>query len=82
MAGPEPVNTVARPGPGAMAIVSKTFIQAKSPRVKVFFIIFMGSAPGGTTGMAFAFLMACDMNFFSCWFSGKIVLKMSGVRQE
>jgi hypothetical protein len=38
MAGPEPVNTVARPGPGAMNIVSKTFIQATMPGVKVFFI--------------------------------------------
>jgi len=38
MAGPEPVNTVDRPGPGAMNIVSKTFIQADTPGVKVFFI--------------------------------------------
>lgn len=39
MAGPEPVNTVARPGPGAIEIVRKTFIQASMSRVKVFFVI-------------------------------------------
>jgi hypothetical protein len=37
MAGPEPVNTVERPGPGAIVIVRKTFIQAAMPGVKVFF---------------------------------------------
>jgi hypothetical protein len=41
MAGPEPVNTVIWPGPGAMDIVRKTFIQADMPRVKVFFLLAM-----------------------------------------
>ena len=45
-------------------------------------MVFMGSALGGTTGMVFAFHMACAMSFFSHWFSGKIVHKMSGVRPE
>jgi heat shock protein HtpX len=44
-------------------------------------MVFMGSAMGGTTGMVFAFLMACAMNFFSYWFSDKIVLKMYGARE-
>jgi len=44
-------------------------------------MVFMGSALGGTTGMVFAFLMACAMNFFSYWFSDKIVLKMYGARE-
>jgi Zn-dependent protease with chaperone function len=111
MAGPEPVNSVERPGPGAMPIVRKTFIQATMPGVKVFFIthgenhivrgitamnrlkttllfslltvlmVFMGNAIGGQTGMVFAFLVAAAMNFFSYWFSDKIVLKMCGARE-
>ena len=44
-------------------------------------MVFMGGAMGGTTGMVFAFLMACAMNFFSYWFSDKIVLKMYGARE-
>jgi hypothetical protein len=38
MAGPRPVNTVARPGLGTMTFESKTFIQAFTPGIKVFFI--------------------------------------------
>ena len=44
-------------------------------------MVLMGSAIGGQTGMAFAFLMALAMNFFSYWFSDKIVLKMYGARE-
>lgn len=44
-------------------------------------MVFMGSALGGKTGMVFAFVMACAMNFFSYWFSDKIVLKMYGARE-
>jgi len=44
-------------------------------------MVLMGSALGGKTGMVFAFLMACAMNFFSYWFSDKIVLKMYGARE-
>jgi len=44
-------------------------------------MVAMGSAIGGSTGMVFAFLMACVMNFFSYWFSDKIVLKMYGARE-
>ena len=39
-------------------------------------MVLMGSALGGKTGMVFAFFMACAMNFFSYWFSDKIVLRM------
>jgi heat shock protein HtpX len=44
-------------------------------------MVFMGSAIGGQTGMVFAFLMAAAMNFFSYWFSDKLVLKMYGARE-
>jgi heat shock protein HtpX len=44
-------------------------------------MVLMGSAIGGQTGMVFAFLMAAAMNFFSYWFSDKIVLKMYGARE-
>ncbi|MCM2357148.1 MAG: zinc metalloprotease HtpX [Geobacteraceae bacterium] len=44
-------------------------------------MVAMGSAIGGKTGMVFAFFMAGAMNFFSYWFSDKIVLKMYGARE-
>jgi heat shock protein HtpX len=44
-------------------------------------MVFMGSAMGGQSGMVFAFVMALGMNFFSYWFSDKIVLKMYGARE-
>jgi len=44
-------------------------------------MVSMGSAIGGKSGMAFAFFMALGMNFFSYWFSDKIVLKMYGARE-
>jgi heat shock protein HtpX len=44
-------------------------------------MVFMGSAIGGQTGMVCAFLMAAAMNFFSYWFSDKIVLKMYGAQE-
>jgi len=39
-------------------------------------LIAMGSAIGGQTGMIVAFIIAGGMNFFSYWYSDKIVLKM------
>lgn len=36
----------------------------------------LGSALGGKSGMMLAFMIAVGMNFFSYWFSDKIVLKM------
>ena len=44
-------------------------------------MVLMGSAIGGQSGMVIAFLMALAMNFFSYWFSDKIVLKMYGARE-
>jgi len=44
-------------------------------------MVLMGSAIGGKSGMVFAFLMAAAMNFFSYWFSDKIVLKMYGAQE-
>ena len=39
-------------------------------------LVAMGSAIGGRSGMIIAFLIAGGMNFFSYWYSDKIVLKM------
>ncbi len=39
-------------------------------------IIFIGGLFGGQQGMIFAFILALGMNFFSYWYSDKIVLKM------
>jgi len=43
--------------------------------------ILVGSAIGGKTGALYAFIFAALMNFFTYWFSDKIVLKMYGARQ-
>ena len=45
------------------------------------FLIFMGKLIGGRSGMYIAFLLALAMNFFSYWFSDKIVLKMYGAQE-
>ena len=39
-------------------------------------LVFFGAMIGGRQGAIFAFVMAGAMNFFSYWFSDKIVLKM------
>jgi len=44
-------------------------------------MVLMGSAIGGRSGMVFAFFLALAMNFFSYWFSDKIVLKMYGAQE-
>lgn len=44
-------------------------------------MVLMGSALGGKFGMITAFVIALGMNFFSYWFSDKIVLKMYGARE-
>lgn len=41
----------------------------------------MGSAIGGKGGMIVAFILAGGMNFFSYWYSDKLVLKMYGARE-
>ena len=45
------------------------------------FLIVIGSLLGGRTGMYLAFILAVGMNFFSYWFSDKIVLKMYGAQE-
>ena len=45
------------------------------------FLIFIGKLLGGRTGMYLAFILALGMNFFSYWFSDKIVLKMYGAQE-
>ena len=45
------------------------------------FLIIVGRLLGGRTGMYLAFILALGMNFFSYWFSDKIVLKMYGAQE-
>ena len=42
---------------------------------------YLGFYFGGQNGMIIAFLIAAGMNFFSYWFSDKIVLKMYKAHQ-
>jgi heat shock protein HtpX len=44
-------------------------------------LVAMGSAIGGQSGMVIAFGMAAAMNFFSYWYSDKIVLKMYNAQE-
>lgn len=44
-------------------------------------LVAMGSAIGGQAGMLVAFAVACGMNFFSYWYSDKIILKMYKARE-
>ena len=44
-------------------------------------ILFFGKLIGGTRGMQIALILAAAMNFFSYWFSDKIVLRMYGAQE-
>jgi len=44
-------------------------------------IVWIGNIFGGRQGMIFAFILAMGMNFFSYWFSDKIVLRMYRARE-
>jgi len=44
--------------------------------IMTMFIVWIGNLFGGKQGMMFAFILAMGMNFFSYWFSDKIVLSM------
>jgi heat shock protein HtpX len=44
--------------------------------VMTVFVILIGRLIGGPSGMIMAFVLAIGMNFFSYWFSDKIVLRM------
>jgi heat shock protein HtpX len=43
--------------------------------------ILVGTALGGRSGAIYAFIFAALMNFFSYWFSDKIVLRMYGAKE-
>ncbi|MBL0712547.1 MAG: M48 family metalloprotease, partial [Desulfosarcina sp.] len=45
------------------------------------FIIWIGGMLGGRQGILIAFLLAGGMNFFSYWYSDKVVLKMYRARE-
>ena len=44
-------------------------------------LVWVGSMFGGRQGAVYAFAIAMGMNFFSYWFSDKIVLKMYGAKE-
>ena len=44
-------------------------------------LVWAGGAMGGKQGMTIALIFAIGLNFFSYWFSDKIVLKMYGAKQ-
>ena len=44
-------------------------------------IVFIGRLLGGQQGMILAFVIAMGMNFFSYWYSDKIVLRMYRARE-
>jgi len=44
-------------------------------------IVLIGRLIGGQQGMIFAFILAIGMNFFSYWFSDKIVLRMYNAKE-
>ncbi len=44
-------------------------------------MVLLGNALGGTQGMVLALVLAFGMNFFSYWFSDKVVLRMSGAHE-
>ncbi|MFH0807938.1 MAG: protease HtpX, partial [Elusimicrobiota bacterium] len=56
----------------------KTFILMF---VLLFLFVWVGRIIGGQSGMLLAFFLACVMNFFSYWFSDKIVLMMYGAKE-
>lgn len=45
------------------------------------FLVLIGGALGGQSGMVIAFIMAAVMNMGSYWFSDKIALKMAGAHE-
>jgi heat shock protein HtpX len=60
-----------------MNTLKTTFLMA----LLTVMLVLIGGAIGGKNGMTMAFLLAGGMNFFSYWFSDKIVLSMYGARQ-
>jgi len=56
----------------------KTFILLAGLTV---FLVLLGQLIGGKSGMQIALIIAVLMNFFSYWFSDKLVLRMSGAQE-
>ena len=56
----------------------KTFILLAGLTV---LMVLIGNALGGRGGMQIALIFAVAMNFFSYWYSDKIVLRMSGAQE-
>lgn len=59
-----------------MNTLKTTFLMA----LLTILLMLIGGAIGGRGGMTIAFLLAGGMNFFSYWFSDKIVLNMYGAQ--
>ena len=59
-----------------MNTLKTTFLMA----LLTVILVLIGGAIGGRGGMTTAFLLAGGMNFFSYWFSDKIVLRMYGAQ--
>ena len=60
-----------------MNTLKTTFLMA----LLTVLLVLIGGAIGGKGGMTAAFLLAGGLNFFSYWFSDKIVLRMYGAQQ-
>ena len=60
-----------------MNTLKTTFLMA----LLTVLLVTLGGALGGKGGMTMAFIMAAGMNFFSYWFSDKMVLSMYGARE-
>jgi len=60
-----------------MNTLKTTFLMA----LLTVLLVTLGGALGGKGGMTMAFFMAAGMNFFSYWFSDKMVLSMYGAQE-
>ena len=60
--------------------MSNMFKTALLLGVLTILLVLIGGALGGEQGMLVAFVLALAMNFFSYWFSDKLVLKMYGAQ--
>jgi heat shock protein HtpX len=58
-----------------------TFKTAMLLTAMTLLFVFAGAALGGQSGMKIAFVMALAMNFFSYFYSDKLVLRMYGARE-
>ena len=56
--------------------MTKTFMLMAA--ITALFVV-IGQMIGGQSGMIFAVVMSLAMNFFSYWFSDKMVLKMYAI---